>query len=875
MSASSIWPAWTLKTIMAPLTVSLLAVCWPVMAQQPDLAVRVQINALVAAGHYTQAIALNEPILRQAMREADAASAESQVRLLIALGSSAQLHQRAGNEDTALDLYSQALALYDKPQGEQWLIASAMLNSLSSLLPAFDQLASQMERHEFIVRRLEPLLVFPNMDAPAMWPLRLEVRRRLGRAALRAGDTARAERELTLALHERQAAAGEMLNTPITVAPGKQLYGGLSTLRNVQQRIMETIGAMGQNHQVSRSNGRPARDYAVRHGWPDADTPAANLVRLYGMPGREGQLLRFYQGAFASYARVMRQESQEEGNVELEMEYALFGAGLSAAGQWQEAHQAILEALRLNAQRLSAQMSYLTPDYASGAFATRRDLVHLLLSHQLAAGAALLDGRDVAGELLQGKALGNRQQAQRAAALRRSSDPAVASLQAVMNTLDPNASVSGYYQQWSLDNQLQALVAPGMAPLQLTTGAQLLAQLQQTMGEQKLLAFSVFQPFDFVTMKRLPARYIGQRISADSIALRDLGAADEIEAELAQWRRELLAPASDGTAPAGSARLYRRLLQPLLGERAADAVYVALPDGALTQLPLEALTDERGQYLLARGPWRYLSSIDQMLVPAGRQAFFAAPANAVIFGAPDFDARLPAGADVHPGSAPTLRPALQQLHFPPLPGAATEAEAVATLLRRAGQQVTLYTGANASVARLRTLSHPSILHLATHGFFLGESAGGSEEVIGRDGKSYLHDMQVPHFNSGLALAGANSTSASVHSPGLVFSFQLRQLDLEGTELVVLSACESGAGTQVAGETVDSLRQSLEAAGARSTITTLWRVSDAASAELMQGFYQRLAGGMDKDEALRQAKLTLAPRWRQPFYWAPYILSGAR
>lgn len=128
----------------------------------------------------------------------------------------------------------------------------------------------------------------------------------------------------------------------------------------------------------------------------------------------------------------------------------------------------ILEALRLNALRLSAQLPYMTPDYAGGTFATRHDLVHLLLSHQLAAGTALQDWRDVAGELLQGKALGNRLQAQRSAALRRSTNPAVASLQALMNTLDPNASLNEYYRRWSLDTQLQALLAPDMAPLQLT-----------------------------------------------------------------------------------------------------------------------------------------------------------------------------------------------------------------------------------------------------------------------------------------------------------------------------------------------------------------------------------------------------------------------
>jgi len=855
---------------LAAIAAAALVLCLPATAQpMPERDLRVQINTLAVSGRNEEAAALAEPLLQQARRDAAAGGAGTQFALLNALGGSARLYLRGGNEAQALELYGEALALYGKVHSGP--DAVAMLRLLPVLLPPFGQLAGKLEQHALAVQRLEPLLALPGMASPAMRLTRLEVHSSLGRIALHAGDMDAAERALMLALQERQAAVGVMLDTPIPLAAGRQVYGDLTTLRNVEQRILETIGAMGQNHQASGSDGRPARDFAVRHSWPDADTPVANLVRLYGKKGKSGQLLQFYQGQFASYASAMQKVPQEEGYVELEMEYALFGAALSAAGQWQAAHQAIGEALRLNALRLSGELAYMTPDYAGHAFATRRDLVHLLLSHQLAAGAVLQDRRDAAGELLQGKALGSRLQAQRAAALRRSSNPAVASLQGMMNRLDPNASLAEYYQQWSLDTQLQALVAPLMAPLQLTTGAKLLTQLQQSLGQQKLLAFSVFQPFDFVTMKRLPARYIGQSISRHGVELRDLGAADEIEAELAQWRRELLAPPADGAVPGSSARLYRRLLQPLLGARAADGHYVALPDGALTQLPLEALVDESGQYLLARGPWRYLSSIEQMLTPASEEGALAASGGAVIFGAPDFDASLPAASA---SSISALRPALQQLRFPPLPGAAAEAQTVAALLRGAGQQVTLYTGANASAAQLRALRRPHILHLATHGFFLGEAAGGSEEVVGRDGQRYLHDLQVPHFNSGLALTGANSTAASVRSPGLVFSFQLRQLDLEGTDLVVLSACESGAGMQVAGETVDSLRQSLEAAGARNTITTLWQVSDAASAELMQHFYQRLAGGMDKGEALQQAKLALAVHWRQPFYWAPYILSGA-
>lgn len=845
----------------------LMVAVWLAAAANPASA---QIDMLAADGRYAQAIAQAEPMLRQARAAAAAAAGEAgtQVALLKALAGSAQLYWLAGNNERALDLYSQALALYGKAQPSE---AHLMLRLLPPLLPTFAQLASRMGRHELTVQALMPLLAFPGIDKPAMWPLRLELHSRLGSAALRAGHTAQAGQELTLALQERLAAVGVMLDTPIPVAAGMQMRGDLTALRNVQQRMMETIGAMGRNHQAARSDGRPARDYAVRLGWLEADTPAANLARLYGMPGQTDRLLPFYQGEFARYAQAMQQAPQEEGYVELEMEYAVLGASLSAAGHWQAAHEAILQALRLNALRLPAALAYLTPDYASEAFATRRELVHLLLSHQLAAGAALPDSRAVAGELMQSKALGNRLQARRAAALRRSDNPAAASLQAAMNALDPNASLAEYYQQWNLDTQLQQLLAPMMAPVGLSTGEQLLAQVQQALGEQTLLVFSVFQPVDFASMTRLPARYVGQRVSADGVTLHDLGDAAVIEAKLAHWRRELqaLAGNGDGSTPVGSARLYRRLLQPLLGARAADASYVVLPEGALAQLPLEALVDESGRYLLARGAWRYLSSVEPLLASSARPS--ASATGAVVFGAPDFDARLPS-ASAHAEGA--LRPALQQLRFQPLPGAAAEAEAVASLLRGAGQQVTLYTGKRASVAQLRALHRPRLLHLATHGFFLGELAGGSEEVTGRDGNRYLHDLQVPHFNSGLALAGANSEARSVRSPGLAFSFQLRQLDLEGTELVVLSACESGVGTVVAGDTVDSLRQSLEAAGARNTITTLWQVSDAASAELMQQFYRRLAGGMDKAEALRQAKLALAPRWRQPFYWAPYILAGA-
>lgn len=889
--------ALALTVLLSPVMAPALAAAAPVSAPVSAAPLRAQVEDLAGSGRYRAALAQAEPALALAERNFASGTPAAQMALLEALYAVGHLRYLAGDAQLALQHYSRALAV------SQGVAPQLALRWAPILVPAFDELAKRRGAHALAVQQLAPVLAYPGMESAAAWSLRFDVRSRLGRAALRAGDAAVAQRELALAFEERVAAIGITLQTPIMVAHQRQVRGDLTTLRNVQQRMLETVGALGQTRQISRDDGRPARDYAVRHDWLEADTPAANLVRLHA--AEPEWLLAFYHGAFADYARKMQQVPQEEGYVELEMEYAVFGAYLSAAGRWAPAAEAIVQALRLNALRLPAEQAYLTPDHMVAALATRRALVHLAVSHQLAADAADAAGtagaagvRTVVGELMQIKELSGAVRLGRAAALRQAlaagSDPVEVVL-AALNRLDPNASFEAYAQYSNLDLQLQTLLVPYTAPLTLTPGARLLAQVQGALGDEVLLAYSVHQPLDFATMTWQPPRYLGQLVSAQRVTMAELGPAAAINAELADWRAALLAGAAtehaggaaaatpvaavagladafgvEAVAAGGSDVPYRRMLQPLLGKRAAAASYVVWPDAELAQLPFEALVDDSGQYLLARGPWRYLGAVRQLLAaPSGSRSGGAA----VVLGAPDFDA---GPAPVAPAvAAAALRPALQQLRFKALPAAAGEAAAVAAALRGAGQPVQLYSGAQASTQVLRKLHGPRYLHLATHGFFLGEAGGGSEEVLGKDGQAYLHDMQVPQFNSGLALAGVNRAPAAIGNPGLLFASQLAQLDLDGTELAVLSACESGAGMVVAGETVDSLRQSLEAAGARSAVTTLWPVSDAASADLMGHFYRGLAAGLDKGEALRQAKLALAPRWRHPYFWAPYVLSGAR
>jgi CHAT domain-containing protein len=125
--------------------------------------------------------------------------------------------------------------------------------------------------------------------------------------------------------------------------------------------------------------------------------------------------------------------------------------------------------------------------------------------------------------------------------------------------------------------------------------------------------------------------------------------------------------------------------------------------------------------------------------------------------------------------------------------------------------------------------------------------------------------------AGLALAGAN-----VRPDGIVTARELAGYDWWGTQLVVLSACETGVGAVPSGEGVYGMRRALVLAGAESQVVSLWNANDAATRELMRAFYGELARGTGRAEALRRAKLRLLrqPKFAHPYYWAAFIPAGS-
>ena len=187
------------------------------------------------------------------------------------------------------------------------------------------------------------------------------------------------------------------------------------------------------------------------------------------------------------------------------------------------------------------------------------------------------------------------------------------------------------------------------------------------------------------------------------------------------------------------------------------------------------------------------------------------------------------------------------------------------------------TGTRATESALKQIAAPRLLHLATHGFFLSEPgavATGPVAQVATRGIIANAKIDNPLLRSGLALAGANRRG-DAGDDGILTALEASGLNLWGTKLVVLSACDTGLGEVRNGEGVYGLRRAFVLAGAESMIMSLWPASDYATRKLMTEYYRNLKQGMGRGAALRQVQLDMLKRNRQlhPFYWANFIQSG--
>ncbi|GJM27492.1 MAG: hypothetical protein DHS20C17_01270 [Cyclobacteriaceae bacterium] len=231
----------------------------------------------------------------------------------------------------------------------------------------------------------------------------------------------------------------------------------------------------------------------------------------------------------------------------------------------------------------------------------------------------------------------------------------------------------------------------------------------------------------------------------------------------------------------------------------------------------------------------------------------------VLMGNPDF---------LWEGVEPAATSQLDQVsdYLDPLPGTENEVQSINELMDGTWTSE-LYTGTDAREQVLKQIQNPRVLHIATHGYF-------SKDVL-------QNSVNNEFLNSGLMLAGAsnalyyrrNQLAFDVEEDGILTAYEAMNLNLDHTELVILSACETGLGTVKNGEGVYGLQRAFKVAGAESIVISLWRVDDQTTQKLLYYFYQEWLKNHDKQIAFKKAQIKLREEYIYPYYWAAFVMVG--
>jgi CHAT domain-containing protein/Tfp pilus assembly protein PilF len=392
-----------------------------------------------------------------------------------------------------------------------------------------------------------------------------------------------------------------------------------------------------------------------------------------------------------------------------------------------------------------------------------------------------------------------------------------------------------------------------------------------------------------------PARYVAWVLGrTGKVSIVDLGPAGAIDNAVAAYQQlinqgrkpieavgERIASDDIDRHLSQLAKLVWLPLEPHLKE--ASPVILS-PDGLLWLVPWAALPVAKGRFLIEDRVVQFVVSGRDLTNVRQTGVRRSAP---VIVANPDFNVAPKAApersqsGDVAERSADIRR--LRDVR--PLPATASEAKAIAEVFRRSKLIPAVYTDEAATKLAVTSVRSPRILHLATHGFFFSTQEPAS--MVGPESRSRVAltaDRRLfdnPLLRCGLLLAGFNRRheAGAGQDDGILTGLEIVGIDLRGTELVVLSACDTGLGDVRNGEGVAGLRQAFQLAGAESVVATLWKVPDNETATIMVAFVEHQAQGMHRAEALRLAQLAMIAERRNrvgaahPFFWAAFTVTG--
>jgi CHAT domain-containing protein/Tfp pilus assembly protein PilF len=702
-------------------------------------------------------------------------------------------------------------------------------------------------------------------------------------------------------------------------------------------QLAELYRKMGQYTQAEPLYQRSLKIRESKYG-PDHPLVAQSLNNLASLYQDLGQSAR----AEPLYQRSLKIRNSQLGLDHPDVALSLYNLAVlhAATGRWSEAAAETEKERRIVRRHVAHTLPVLNEKEQLTFLQTQDEQhLHVALSLGLDRRSDAQTALRSAGWVLNGKAVAQEVLAQRAILAAEGADPTLAELvkqlMAVRSRLaalslvvaKPEQEAAHREQLIAFNQQEQELSRRfGQATGRNTAGDPWVepeAVRKALARDAVLIEFVRFGVWNFKDRKRLPPHYAAWVIPAEaagSITIVDLGEAKPIDEAVRQVRKAL-ERAEKTIQDAGEAAaekqvreamqsLTRLVWQPLESHFGNARQLILSPDAALWLIPWAALPFADGKYAIEKYQIRYLISGRDLVSPGTAKQ--SKPTDPVLFANPDFDLGPGDAADRTRAVLRSMPPAervassrgagsLSSLgRAERLPGTAAEAAAIKpSVTSYAHSEPVIYEDQYALEGVFKSLHGPQVLVLSTHGFFLPDQeavhrddrgAGLADEGFGKDSKDKSRavlttegkPLENPLLRCGLLLAGCNQRTeegSAELDDGILTGLEIVGTDLRGTDLVVLSACETGLGQVRNGEGVAGLRQAFQLAGAKAVVATLWQIPDEETVALMKAFFSNLSAGQSKAEALRNAQLAQIKDRRKnhsaahPYYWAAFTLTG--
>ena len=911
----TIWIATTLLTANLPLTIQpLLANSSPhILAQNTSAleeAERLNNQAvqLRQQGKYAEAIPLAEQVLAICRRQLG----DDHSNTATSLNNLAELYHAQGRYGEAEPLYQKALGIYRRVLGEDHLDTAISLNNLASLY------ASQGRYKEAELLYQKALGIFRRQLGDSH-PDTASSLNNLAFLYDSQGRYKEAEPLYQQALGIYRRVLGEdhpdtamSLNNLASLYESQGRYGEAELLYqkalSIYHRILgenhpDTAGSLNSLASLYESQGRYGeaeplyqkalfiRRRLLGEEHPDTAISLNNLAFLYNSQGRYKEAEPLYQKVLGIFRHVL---GEDHPNIAISLNnlaglYWVKG-NLSQAvahlSQGLEVEEVNLANILVTGSERRKWDYFSTISRTTGgmlslhlqAATNNRDAAHLALTTLLRRKGRILDATSSGLQTLQQNLTPTDQQLLDQLNATRSQ---LANLIFQgMGDRDPADYRQQVAQLKGQADQLETQLSQRSAEFRIESQPVTIAAVQQQIpADAALVELVRYDPFNAKAIGTEPrwgspryAAYVLQRQGEPRWV--DLGEAEPIDARAADFAAALRSKNLPAFEVKAAARELDKVLfapiQPLLGS--ARHLLIS-PDSQLNLIPFAALVDEQDRYRVETYQITYLTAGRDLLklqldVPSRQAPVLLADASFHSPGNP---------APTTVASSRSQRASdFSKLSFQTLPGTKQEIEAIAPLL----PQATVLTQSQVTENAIKQIKGPQILHVATHGFFLKDAplVAPADVLVGSLRLESITPAQGtlenPLLRSGLALAGANKLESGSED-GILTALEVSGLNLYGTQLVVLSACETGVGEVANGEGVYGLRRALVLAGSRSQVMSLWKVDDTGTKDWMVDYYQKLKQGVGRSAAARQVQLQMLqdPRYQHPYFWAAFIPSG--